>query len=309
MSHDNWERVSRKNSCPICGGPDNCSISTDGGAAWCGRIDAGSIRQNAGGQWLHILKDGNRTHAYEHPSHRRGRDWSLKSNPQPKPMVNWSGLMQFCVDRPDISEKREILARQLGVSVAALDRLHVGWSGKENAWMIPERDPSGRIIGVVRRFRVPRLLNGKLTNKQQMRYASRGLTYATDWLDDSGPILLVEGASDVAALLTAGISTVGRPSNSGGVDLLCEMLHRLPFDREVIVVGENDRKPHHDLNPSIQARHKPDCQGCLKCWPGYAAFNVAKQLAQALQRPVGVAFPPDDAKDVRDLLRKLEGVS
>lgn len=51
-----WRAVTRAEPCPICGGPDNCKVSGDGGAIWCGRIDSGG-RQNAGGQWLHMLGD------------------------------------------------------------------------------------------------------------------------------------------------------------------------------------------------------------------------------------------------------------
>lgn len=299
MAKQGWHSVSRLNRCHVCDGCDNCTVSEDGRAAWCGRVEKGSIRQNAGGQWLHILKDRGPAKPYEHPSHRRARQ--LNKQRPARPDVNWPQLMEFCTNRDDIAEKRGILAQQLGVSVSSLGRIGVGWSDRHSAWLIPERDGTGRIIGVVRRYP-----NG---NKRQMSGGKRGLTFDPDWQSAPGPVLLTEGASDVAAILSAGACAVGRPSNSGGVNHLCELLCRLPLDREVICLGENDRKPHDSLKPAVRARHSLKCEGCLTCWPGHAAFNVAEQLAESLQRPVSVAFPPDDVKDVRELLLTLEGAS
>ena len=54
-TRNGWQRVSKSEPCPVCNGPDNCSVSSDRNAVWCGRQDAGSLRQNAGGQWLHIV--------------------------------------------------------------------------------------------------------------------------------------------------------------------------------------------------------------------------------------------------------------
>ncbi len=42
----------------------------------------------------------------------------------------------------------EFLAAQLGVSLASLSCLEVGWSPQYRAWTIPERRPDGWIIGV-----------------------------------------------------------------------------------------------------------------------------------------------------------------
>lgn len=302
MAKDGWKRVTRKEPCPVCEGADNCSVSNDGGVVWCGRVEQGSIRQNAGGQFLHVFSSRNPSEEYEHPSHRRDREWKEKSNPRPQSKTDWAGLMKFATGQADIAEKRDELAQQLGVSREALDRLRIGWSEKNSAWLIPERDAAGNVIGVVRRYR-----DGK---KRQWPGGCRGLTFALDWQSDPGPVFLVEGASDVAALLSVGMCAIGRPSNVGGVSLLTAMLCRLSLERRLVVVGENDRKRHGDLKPSIQSRHSPDCEACSLCWPGhFGAFSTAKQLSEALLRPVDVMFPPHNAKDVRELVRRQEGVS
>ena len=118
------------------------------------------------------------------------------------------------------------------------------------------------------------------------------------WDDYPGPCYIVEGASDVAAGLTIGLCTVGRPSNLGGVEYLVKLL--AGFDREIIVMGERDQKPHDQLADKMQVGHEEDCMGCHRCWPGlYGAERTSEALRERLKRPVAFAFPPGRAKDVR----------
>ena len=42
-------------------------------------------------------------------------------------------------------------------------------------------------------------------------------------------------------------SVVGRLSNTGGRELFGELLKRVPADRRIVVVGENDQKSHESL--------------------------------------------------------------
>lgn len=300
MARNGWCRATRQTRCPVCDGPDNCSISDGGGFVWCGRVEQGSVRQNAGGQFLHILQSENQSRDYEHPSHRRNRKEKENRDFSPYPKTDWTELMKAATDRPDITEKRDELANQFGVSRESLDRLKVGWNDKNSAWLIPERDAAGNVIGVVRRYR-----NGK---KRQWPGGRRGLTLANDWQSDPGPVLLVEGASDTATLLSAGICAIGRPSNCGGVALLVELLYCLPPDRRIVVVGENDRKQHDELKPSVRSRHSQECEACSLCWPGhFGAFSTAQQVSEKLQRPVEVMFPPPDSKDVREMASQISG--
>lgn len=302
MAHADWHPVSRKHVCPICGKGDNCSVTADGRMAYCGRIESGSLKQNAGGQFLHRLADDNPYRGHEHPSHRPSNPPPRKSDPKPKRSVDWGALMRFVTDRSDISERRNELAKQLGVSMTSIERIGVGWSDKQNAWMIPERDSSAKIIGISRRYRDGR--------KRQFPGSSRGLTFAFDWLHDPGPVFPVEGASDVAAMLSRGLCAVGRPSNVGGIELLIDLLRMIDPERRVVVLGENDQRPHDTLKRAVRERHPPNCPSCSICWPGhFGAFSTARKLCEALSRPIDVAFPPTEFKDVRNMLLKLEGVS
>ncbi|MDA0920755.1 MAG: hypothetical protein O2945_16915, partial [Planctomycetota bacterium] len=199
---------------------------------------------------------------------------------------------------PDAAQKRTELAGKLGVEPTSLERLGVGWGQRERSqgcWTIPERDAVGNVIGVS-----TRLNSGK---KKQIFGSHRGLTYSDDWRSGVGPILLVEGGSDTAALLSIGLSVIGRPSNYAGIDLLAELLCGVCDKREVIVVGENDRKVHGFLKPAVQKRHKTDCGCCSVCWPGkYGAIGTAEKLSELLCRKVGWCLAPDNAKDAREWL-------
>lgn len=303
MGCKGWNRVSRTRRCPICDGVDNCSASTDGGAVWCGRVQQGSQRQNAGGQFLHLLGDSQRRRderSYEHPSHRQKQ----RTAEQPKTRADFEHIALTAYCRADAPQQRQELAALLGVTATALEQLRVGpWGIKDGLhWLFPERDAAGRIIGLNRRYH-----DG---SKIAWPGSQRGLVFSDDWQTLDGPVYLVEGPSDTAALLSLGLCVVGRPSNTGGVEHLIALLATLPSDREVIVLGENDRKRHDSLKPSVKARHRANCDGCSLCWPGlFGAKQTATRLAEELQRQIDIAFPPDGSKDVRDLVRMSEGVT
>jgi hypothetical protein len=101
-----------------------------------------------------------------------------------------------------------------------------------------------------------------------MRGGARGLTYAKTWAGHDGPILCPEGFSDAAVLEALGLTAVGRPSNTGGVDRLAARLADVPPDRAIVVLGEHDKKPDGR-------------------WPGkHGAVHTAEQLSRRLGRLV-----------------------
>lgn len=263
-----WHAVSRRNPCPICGNADNCKASNDGSAVWCGRIEQGSIKSNAGGQHLHRLgEDRKQLPFYVHPSHKKAA----------KPAKDWQAeISKLSADEAKLIE----LADLLNVDATALNRLGVrhGLINGRLGWSFPERDATGKIIGLNHR--------GTDGSKKQAIGGQRGLTYADDWHAPPGDLYLVEGGSDTAAMMSMGLAVIGRPSNVGGVDLLAELL--TPHaDRRIVVVAENDKK--------ADGR-----------WPGRAgAITTATQLSERLGRPVCWCLPPEPHKDVRAMLTEL----
>jgi hypothetical protein len=178
-------------------------------------------------------------------------------------------------------ERRAALAANLELpneSIGAVDGIGYAVHAEKDdagnwlaAWTFPERDGAGRIVGLDKRF-----ADGR---KGFFKGGRRGLILSAGWREKPGPILLVEGASDVLALTLCGLSCIGRPSNDGGADDLARLLKGI--DRDVLIVAENDAKPDGS-------------------WPGRdGAYKIAKALDAALGKPVGVAAPPEGIKDAR----------
>jgi hypothetical protein len=265
----NWIRVSKSNPCPICGKPDNCSVSVDGGAAWCGRVE--SPKQNQGGQWFHKLTDENRPAGYIHPSHKPKKE-------KPK-RTDWPDIAQSLAscDRVHLEQ----LSTHLMIPLWAITDLGCGWGsiddwkshnvfGKFDAWSMPERSPDGVIVGINRR---------QSDHEKRNTYRSdRGLTFAADWQSKRGPTLCVEGFTCTAAALSMGLSVVGRHSCNGGGAALLELFQE--HAGQIVIMGERD----------------PNGKG------EQGAKAIAKHLADGLNRTVYWSPPPESAQDTRGWL-------
>lgn len=261
-SRERMRRVSASRPCPVCHKPDWCLVATDGTTAICQRTEGAKRAGDAG--WVHQL-------AEPVPPPAAGR----KTTTPPK---DWRAEAETFAQGLDAGRRAE-LAATLRLPVGALDALPLlGFRPDRDGghFVFPETDARGCVTGLNRRFP-----DG---TKKMMPGGRRGLTLPAGWRETPGPVLVVEGPTDAAAVAAAGLPAVGRPSNVGGVALLADLLADLGPDRGVIVVGENDRKETGD-------------------WPGRTgAESVARGLAARLHRPVRWALPPAGAKDVRDWL-------
>jgi hypothetical protein len=291
-----------REECPICGHRE-----------WCGRREDGLVlcrrpptpREVAGFVFKGIAKDGT-TGMYVEAGRECVRAPSPRFDDQPRRTIppkpdgdkvdpkwlteNYGRLVSNVND-----DHRAALAKALELPVSALDALAVGWwpdrhwwnpdtqqyEGAPGCWTFPEYDAHDRTIGLGLRWP-----DGK---KGQMTGGRRGLILPKRWRDLPDPVLIVEGPSDVLAGRAIGLSVIGRPSNSGGAELVAQVCR----NRRVILVGENDRKPDGR-------------------WPGKeGAELVARKLEAMWKRPVPVVFPPDEQKDLRawsvERLAGLEG--
>jgi hypothetical protein len=190
---------------------------------------------------------------------------------------DWAALVvDACKSLTEQAAER--LAEQLGVGADDMRLLGLGMTrvGDEIVYTWPERDAQGRIVGVATRS-----MNGA---KGFIAGGKRGLTIAPGWHTGTHPIPIVEGPTDVAALLYASLPGIGRPSANGGGKLLAELLSCIPAERPIVIVAEFD--PRRDGR-----------------WPGRdGAQKVARELADALGRKVQITYPPAPHKDVREWL-------
>lgn len=270
-----WVRVTRAEPCPICERPDYCTRTTDGAAVKCMRVE--SDKPVAKGGWLHKLAD------------------PLPEVPPPKKVKkqsDWTIECKRMYEHERAHEKRQQVATQLHVTAVALDRLRVGigwdqWDGREfSSW--PARDDVGRCIGFIRRYSD----GAKRTN----RGGSTGVFYTHNWYRFYGPVLVVEGGSDVASCESWKLSSIGRASNTHGGQWIRNLIRKHAPKKAIIVIGERDAKP---LKRGTVASCPTNCQGCSFCWPGlYGMRKVAGEVGG-----VGIMVP-EPFKDMRDLLTK-----
>ncbi len=207
-----WQRVSKRRPCPVCEKPDWCLYTGEPSnpeAAICTRIESQKRCGESG--WLHILR-------------RDGPTWSPRVRRIELSAARISaadlGFAKLAADfrqavRPEALGK---LAVALGVSSDSLTRLGVGWSAKHRAWTFPMSNAAGDVLGI--RLR---LSNGK---KISVKGGHEGL-FIPEGIDAHGLLLIAEGPTDTAALLDLGFSAVGRPSCSGGVWLLTELVQQI----------------------------------------------------------------------------------
>jgi putative DNA primase/helicase len=99
---------------------------------------------------------------------------------------------------------------------------------------------------------------------------------------NGGPVLILEGATDVAAAFMLGFDAVGRPSNLAGLDMLCDLVR----GRDCIIVGENDRKPDG---------REPGREGAI------AAMQMLRRVCKCR-----LVMPPEHVKDLRAWVSRFD---
>ena len=213
------KRDNRQRPCPVCGRPDWCLISEDGSAAICPRISEGSAAECGEAGWLHVFGDRPADTA------RRRRRTVRVDAAERRDFGPLSKRFSAREKQPALGQ----LAKDLGVSVASLARLGIGWSAEHAAWTFPMSDADGFVTGI--RLRAPDGRKWAVTGSRDGLFVPRDLAF-----DDR--VLVCEGPTDTAALLDLGFEAVGRPSCAGGKHLVCELAqrHKVP---EVVIVADN----------------------------------------------------------------------
>jgi hypothetical protein len=255
MTATTWRRVSRSSRCPICGKPDWCSVSADGAVAICPRVESRRRCGEAG--YLHRLIDA--------PAGPRRHVRHVRLNTVGPDLGPLAADYRAALDAGRLHQ----LAGRLGVSTSSLTALRVGWSADHNAYSFPMLDTDGRTVGI--RLRRP---DGR---KFAVRGGREGL-FLPPAPAVGERLMVCEGPTDTAALLDLGFEhVVGRPSCTGGVKLLVDLVRRRrPSD--VVIVADAD---------------EPGRRG---------ADNLASVLL-CYCPAVRVIVPPGGVKDVREFLR------
>lgn len=261
---EKMHRVSRRSPCPVCGKLRWCGVSPDGSICVCMRVSDGAVKQIKNGGWLHRLK--------ERDFQPRPRVRKIVLTEPEMPSVDCARLAADFAAAVDPGRLGEF-ATGLGLSTESLTRLEVGWSSDSRAWAFPMRRGQ-QIVGI--RLRSWTGHKWSITGGREGLFIPRGLTFLE-------MLLIAEGPTDTAALLDMGCEAVGRPSCSGGVKLLVDLV-RLRRVKEVVIVSDVDTHG--------------------------AGQRGAESLAVALTPycpSIRVIAPPGGIKDVRDWRRAGAG--
>lgn len=166
--------------------------------------------------------------------------------------------------RPKFLERA---AELLGLRSNPLERLAVGWSPEQQATSWPMRNAAGDVIGV--RLRCP-----KTAQKWAVKGSKAGLFFPMDLLmvERCERLIVCEGPTDTAAILSVGLCAIGVPSAGCGIDPLLELCRRFMPER-IQVMADIDK----------------------------VGIAGAERIANALMvvAPVSIVTPPMGFKDSR----------
>ncbi|MBL8852895.1 MAG: hypothetical protein JNK57_02875 [Planctomycetaceae bacterium] len=186
---------------------------------WLGVDAAGAI------EWLARFLGVERGAAVPRHIERR-----VRIDDQRDPDPKWAEIAdRWFAEMPDPWRARA--AERLGLPVAALNRLRVGWAPEHRSTSWPMRDPDGRVIGI--RLRCP-----VTARKWAVVGSAAGLICPVD-LRAGMPLWVAEGPTDTAALYSIGLDGVGVPSAGARADWVANLARRLKAP-EVIVVADRD---------------------------------------------------------------------
>lgn len=255
----NWLRVSKAKPCPICEHFDWCLQSADGSVAICARTESAKRCGDAG--WLHRLRDD----PWQPPPRYVRTVCVAASMVTSLDFAALAKQFQAAVNPVDL----HVLAQSLGLSVDSLHRLDIGWSTQHRAWSFPMSNTAGEVLGI--RLRRPNGFKFSVTGGKEGLFLPAGQR-------SKSRLLICEGPTDTAALLDMGFTNVvGRPSCTGGIKLLVELVRQRDHS-DVVIVADGD---------------EPGRRG---------ADNLASALL-AYARTVRVINPPNSIKDARAWLR------
>jgi hypothetical protein len=171
---------------------------------------------------LHRLRDD--------PFEIKRRNYAVKIDAAPEQQTDFSVAARDCYAAMG-QHLRGLLANNLGVSEESLHQLQVGWSQRHRATTWPMTDATGTVCGI--------RLRGSDGKKWSVRGGREGLFIPRN-VPIGDKLVICEGATDCAALLDLHFNVVGRPSCTGGVQLLVDLACEWKIQEAVIIA---DRDP------------------------------------------------------------------
>lgn len=212
-----WKRTSRAQPCPVCGRNDWCMVSANGAVAICPRTEEGATKYLDGSGYLHVLDP---TQPIPERTDERGEVL-------PEHNLVMSSLATKMVAACDDGRLGRF-AESLGVQPFSLRMLRVGWFASSDAFSFPMFRYGQRLIGI--------RLRSETGKKWAIKGSRQGLFMPLQWPSAKKGVLICEGPTDTAAMLTMGFNAIGRPSAMGSHALMEEAVSGRP----VCIISDSD---------------------------------------------------------------------
>ena len=227
-----WQRVSRREPCRICGKSDWCTVSDDG-AACCMRVESEKPLRNGG--YLHKL---------DAPTNQPYRP-AMRREP-PTPPIDAAAMLERW---KQATEPALVVgfADEFGVDPLSLLVLGAVWANEHHALAFPMHDGAGRVVGI--RLRTPE------GDKFAVKGSKAGLFFAPA-VKPQPIVFILEGPTDTAAALTLGLFAIGRPSCLGCHSEVIQTIRRLGC-RKAVIVSDSDEPGHRGAEKLQEALPVP----------------------------------------------------
>lgn len=258
MATKGWRNVTKDNPCRICEKPDFCTVSEDGTVACCMRVAGGKPAKNGG--YVYKLED-------PVPKHKL-----MPKKAKPDVPVDQMADLSRSYQLRATGQLVAMLASSLGVSVASLLELEIGYDGQ--VYTFPMRNECDQVIGIK--------VRSKGGRKWCIPGSQLGLYWPISVSRHSDSLLVIcEGESDTAALLDMGFDAIGRPGNVHATEAIESFLRAKR--RPVLIMSDHDEIKNY--------------RG-TKCRPGWVgAAELAKRISR-LTLTTKIIKPPRH-KDIR----------
>ena len=143
---------------------------------------------------------------------------------------DFTGILQRCI-ADTTSERLAELASELGLSIKPLVDIGARFDARFGSWLFPMFDAGWRVIGIR-----TRLADG---SKRAIPGSTGGL-FLPKRIGEVGPFFIVEGPTELAALLDIGFTGLGRANCNSCEQLTLDLLRKQPR-RDVIILANRDR--------------------------------------------------------------------
>ena len=229
-----WKETNKSTPCGCCGRSGWCSYSNkeDATTFYCMRphkpeftIPNGYkvIKETAEGGVIVALANDNKESNWT-PTIRKQKPVRESR------LQDWSPVQArlWCAVDKDEGER---FAESIGVSYISLCVMGLGWHERSESWSFPMYDKDFNVIGI------------RLRKEDGSKFAIKGSRQGIFGIPNpmstrmGEPILIAEGPTDTAALISVGFScSLGRPSCKGGFEILSDMLP----GHDVVIVSDGD---------------------------------------------------------------------